>query len=69
MNNVQYLRYAETSRVHLFHRLHRQVPDEHQRTWAALVSPRGEGLILKRATVDFLFVCCPKEISLSGTLV
>ena len=57
VNNVQYLRYAETSRINFFrHLLHTQVPAEHQRAWADLCSPRSEGLIMKSATVDFLLV-------------
>ena len=60
VNNVQYLRYAETSRIHFFHRLLRhKVPAERRKAWTDLVSPRSKGLILKRATVDFLFVGVP----------
>ena len=60
MNNIQYLRYAETSRVHFFHRLmFTKVPRERQAAWAELYGPRSESLIMKSATVEFLLVGFP----------
>lgn len=56
VNNVQYLRYSETSRIWYFRRLAAHVPRNKRKEWDELLSPKGEGLILKSANVDFLFV-------------
>ena len=56
VNNVKYVRYAESSRVWYFRRLAKLVPPQHRQEWDELVSPRGIGLILKSISVEYLFV-------------
>ena len=58
VNNVQYLRYAETSRIWYFRRLTPHVPRNRRKEWDEFLTPRGEGLILKAAHVEFLLVGC-----------
>ena len=54
VNNVAYVRYAETSRIHYFRRLERAVPREYKREWEALRGNKGVGLILRGIKVEFL---------------
>ena len=56
VNNVSYLRYAESSRINYLSSLSRHVPREHKREWDEIRTPQGLGLILKAATLDFKFV-------------
>ena len=59
VNNVSYIRYAESSRIWYFRRLGQYVPLARRKEWDELMSPRGLGLILKSISVDFLFVLFP----------
>lgn len=56
VNNVSYIRYAESSRIWYFRRLGQYVPLSRRTEWSDLMSPRGLGLILKGISVEFLFV-------------
>ena len=56
MNNVLYNRYAETGRIEWTQKYARYIDPEHAKVWDELVSPKGEGLILKKITTDFKFV-------------
>ena len=66
LNNVAYVRFAESSRVHFFHGIPppRSSP-EHIRQWRDTCTPKGLGLILKSITIDYKYVCrCPLEWNL-----
>ena len=56
VNNVSYLRYAESSRINYLGSLSRHIPREHKKEWDEIRTPQGLGLILKAATLDFKFV-------------
>lgn len=55
MNNVNYLRYAESARIVWFKNFARLDVDNRER-WEELWTPRGQGLILKLIRVDYKFV-------------
>lgn len=64
VNNVQYVRYAESGRVQWTRNIGTFFDPIHQRQWEELVSSKGIGLILKSITVDFKFpMTCPDRVS------
>lgn len=64
VNNVMYVRYAESGRCNWVRNYSRHVDARHAREWDALLSSRGIGLILKSITVDFKFpMTWPDRIS------
>ena len=56
VNNVIYVRYAESARVNWAAKY--AVRDQgHKREWRELATPRGTGMILKSIGVEYKFVC------------
>jgi hypothetical protein len=56
VNNVMYVRYAESARVNWALNYGIHVDPEHKREWSELASPRGVGMILKSIGVEYKFV-------------
>jgi acyl-CoA thioesterase FadM len=60
VNNVTYVRYAETGRVEWVCNLGSEGGKEEGERWRELMTPKGErGLILKSIKVDYKFVSIP----------
>ncbi|MCJ1401575.1 hypothetical protein MMC11_004791 [Xylographa trunciseda] len=64
LNNVAYVRFAESSRVHWFI----GIPPldssaEHKRQWTDTVTPKGLGLILKSITIDYKYAPVVEDAS------
>ncbi|MCJ1292368.1 hypothetical protein MMC34_003918 [Xylographa carneopallida] len=56
LNNVAYVRFAESSRVHFFSGIPPSGSSaEHTRQWRDTCTPKGLGLILKSITVDYKY--------------
>jgi acyl-CoA thioesterase FadM len=55
VNNVQYVRYAESGRVNWIRNIGTLIDPLNKAQWHGLVTNRGYGLILKSITVDFKF--------------
>lgn len=56
VNNVTYIRYAESSRVNWATNFAVNVDPGHRRAWAELMTPKSVGLIMKSIKSDFKFV-------------
>lgn len=56
VNNVTYIRYAESSRVNWATTFAVNVDPEHRKAWAELMTPKSVGLIMKSIKSDFKFV-------------
>ncbi|KAF3771298.1 hypothetical protein M406DRAFT_336768 [Cryphonectria parasitica EP155] len=64
VNNVTYIRYAESSRVNWATNFAVRVDPAHRRQWAGLMTPDGIGLIMKSIKADFKFpLTYPDRIS------
>ena len=64
VNNVQYVRYAESGRCNWARNIGRYFDRPNQRLWQEILTPRNVGLILKSITVDFKFpMTWPDRIS------
>ena len=64
VNNVMYVRFAESGRCNWVRNYSRYVDPAHKRQWEELLTNRGIGLILKSITVDFKFpMTWPDRIS------
>ncbi|KAI1618498.1 thioesterase-like superfamily-domain-containing protein [Exophiala viscosa] len=64
VNNVMYVRYAESSRCNTVRNFAKHVDPVHRKAWENLLSNQGIGLILKSITVDFKFpMTWPDRIS------
>lgn len=57
VNNVTYIRYAESSRVNWATNFAVNVDPGNRRAWAELMTPKSVGLIMKSIKSDFKFVC------------
>lgn len=57
VNNVTYVRYAETARINFMRNLAVHVDPTHRKQWTELCSSTGIGLILRSIKVDYKFVC------------
>ncbi|KAJ9647066.1 hypothetical protein H2199_002052 [Coniosporium tulheliwenetii] len=55
VNNVMYNRYAESSRVNWTNNFANYLDPAHKREWSELLTPRGDGLILKSIRTDYKF--------------
>ncbi|MCJ1437387.1 hypothetical protein MMC27_006774 [Xylographa pallens] len=56
LNNVAYVRFAESSRVHFFSGIPPPGSSpEHNRQWKDTCTPKGLGLILKSITIDYKY--------------
>lgn len=56
VNNVTYLRYAETARVNLMRNYAMHVDPAHKTEWLNTVGNKGTGLILQSIKLDYKFV-------------
>ena len=64
VNNVQYVRFAESGRCNWIRNLGTYVDPSHRKQWFESLSSKGTGLILKSITVDFKFpMTWPDRIS------
>ena len=64
VNNVMYVRFAESGRCNWIRNYSRHVDPAHRRQWEELLTSRSIGLILKSITVDFKFpMTWPDRIS------
>lgn len=70
VNNVTYIRYAESSRVNWATNFAVNVDPAHRREWAELMTPKSVGLIMKSIKADFKFVspCYPGLLPPSPTI-
>ena len=57
VNNVVYVRYAESARVNLIQNFANYLDPMNKTHWLELVSSKGTGLILGSMTTDYKFVC------------
>ncbi|EED24516.1 conserved hypothetical protein [Talaromyces stipitatus ATCC 10500] len=55
INNVAYVRYAETARVNLMHNYATHIDPAHQQEWLNTVGNKGIGLILQSIKIDYKF--------------
>ncbi|PLB55269.1 hypothetical protein P170DRAFT_345488 [Aspergillus steynii IBT 23096] len=55
VNNVTYVRYAETARVYFTRNYALHIDPAHKKEWMNLVSSRGIGLILRSIKIDYKF--------------
>ena len=64
VNNVQYVRYAETGRTNWTRNYGKHFDNENKKQWDQLLTSRNVGLILKSITVDYKFpMTWPDKIS------
>ncbi|AEO63182.1 uncharacterized protein THITE_2108089 [Thermothielavioides terrestris NRRL 8126] len=64
VNNVNYYRYAESARVNWITNFAVHVDPKHREEWAALMSPKATGLIMRSLKADFKFpMVYPDKIS------
>ncbi|CAL3965065.1 unnamed protein product [Diplocarpon coronariae] len=64
VNNVMYIRYAESARVNWAYNYAVYVDPVHQKEWMESVTPNGIGMILKSMTTDYKFpMTWPDHIS------
>ena len=56
MNNVTYIRYAESARINWAQNYAIHIDPTHKREWSELWTPRGDGLILRSIKTEFKFV-------------
>lgn len=64
VNNVMYVRYAESARVNWANNYAVHVDPGHKREWSELATPRGVGMILKSIGVEYKFpMTYPDHIS------
>lgn len=59
VNNVNYFRYAESSRVNWITNFAVHVDPAHRTEWAELMTPKSVGLIMRSLKCDFKFVRLP----------
>lgn len=62
VNNVVYNRYAESGRVDWFSKLATYIDPAHAKEWRNVLTPQGDGLILRKITTEFKFVSGPPSI-------
>ncbi|KAH8427966.1 thioesterase family protein [Aspergillus melleus] len=55
VNNVTYVRYAETARVYFTRNYAMHIDPAHKKEWMNLVSSRGIGVILRSIKIDYKF--------------
>ncbi|KAF4632278.1 hypothetical protein G7Y89_g5841 [Cudoniella acicularis] len=64
INNVTYVRYAESARIQWAYNYAVHVDPEHKREWSELWTPKGDGLILRKMTTEYKFpMTWPDHIS------
>jgi len=68
VNNVTYARYAETARVNWAYNYAVHIDPKNKKSWSELLTPNGDGLILRSIRIDYKFVRQPLSPSCSLTL-
>lgn len=63
VNNVTYVRYAETARVNWTRNIGTHIDPANKKEWHSMVGSTGIGLILKSIKVDYKFVPCSQPNS------
>ncbi|KFY49377.1 hypothetical protein V495_00619 [Pseudogymnoascus sp. VKM F-4514 (FW-929)] len=64
LNNVMYIRYAETGRVNWAYNIALHLDPEHKREWQEMCTPKGDGMILKSMKTDYKFpIAWPDKVS------
>ncbi|OBT99794.1 hypothetical protein VE01_01977 [Pseudogymnoascus verrucosus] len=64
VNNVIYIRYAETARVNWACNIAMHLDPEHKREWMEMCTPLGDGMILKSIKTDYKFpMAWPDKVS------
>lgn len=58
MNNVTYIRYAESARINWVQNFASHIDPRHKKEWSELWTSKGDGLILRSMKTDYKFVCC-----------
>lgn len=56
VNNVTYIRYAESARVNWAYNYAVHIDPKNRTKWSELLTPRGDGLILRSMKTDYKFV-------------
>ncbi|RHZ68492.1 thioesterase family protein [Aspergillus thermomutatus] len=70
VNNVTYLRYAETARVYFTRNFAVHLDPAHKKEWMDLVSPRGVGVIVRSIKIDYKFpMTYPDKVTVYHKLV
>jgi hypothetical protein len=59
VNNVMYIRYAESARVNWAYNYAVHIDPGNRRQWDELCTPRGDGMILRSMKTDYKFVGAP----------
>lgn len=62
VNNVTYVRYAESARVNWTRNIGTHLDIAHKKEWWSLLNNTGIGLILRSIRVDYKFVRPPERI-------
>jgi acyl-CoA thioesterase FadM len=62
INNVMYVRYAESARVNWARNFAKYIDPENAERWNGLMGSKGKGLILRSMTTEYKFVCCTPTI-------
>lgn len=62
MNNVTYIRYAESARINWAQNYAIHLDPTHKREWSELWTPKGDGLILRSMKTEFKFVGDPRRL-------
>jgi acyl-CoA thioesterase FadM len=57
VNNVTYIRYAESARIQWAYKYAIHLDPKHKKEWSELWTPKGDGLILRSIRTDYKFVC------------
>lgn len=64
MNNVTYVRYAESARINWAQNFANHIDPKHKKEWSELWTPKGDGLILRSMKTDYKFpMAWPDRIS------
>lgn len=64
MNNVTYVRYAESARINWAQNFANYIDPKHKKEWSELWTPKGDGLILRSMKTDYKFpMAWPDRIS------
>ncbi|GFF22871.1 hypothetical protein IFM58399_00079 [Aspergillus lentulus] len=70
VNNVTYLRYAETARVYFIRNIAVHIDPAHRKEWMNLVSPKGVGVIVRSLKIDYKFpMTYPDKVTVYHKLV
>lgn len=64
MNNVTYIRYAESARINWVQNFASHIDPRHKKEWSELWTSKGDGLILRSMKTDYKFpMAWPDRIS------